>query len=257
MDSGKISGNYPTTEEIAIQSLRGLIPDIISNNERFNSNFYLLQWLKAQDLNPEKTETMIRNSVQWRQDNQIESGWKDETFLEFSEKYGFVCGVDKDRCPVVFFQLGGKDFRKGISTYGKKGWVLYWAKHYAQVEDLIFTHNKDKNDDTHRINYDSSKEITLIVDSKGFSAFQLTSLDVLRLGVVNATNITHYFPALVSLTIFVNMNTVFKGAFKVLKPILEVPYLTMEFYGSDEVLNRRIFKNLQIVRVTGAAKGDF
>ncbi|CAG7816758.1 unnamed protein product, partial [Allacma fusca] len=81
MDSGKIFGDSPTAEEIAIQSLRGLIPDIISNNERFNSNFYLLQWLKAQKLNPEKTETMIRKSVQWRQDNQIESGWKDETFL--------------------------------------------------------------------------------------------------------------------------------------------------------------------------------
>ncbi|CAG7732874.1 unnamed protein product [Allacma fusca] len=195
MDSRKLFGDFPTTEEIAIQSLRGLIPDIISSNERFNSNFYLLQWLKAQKLNPEKTETMIRKSVQWRQDNQIESGWTDETFLDFLEKFGFVFGTDKDQCPVVCFPLGGKDYRKGISTYGKKEWVLYWAKFYAQVEDRIFTHNKQKNDETQRINYDSSTELVFIVDSKGLSAIQMASLDVLRLSIENVTNFVNYFPS--------------------------------------------------------------
>ncbi|CAG7816163.1 unnamed protein product [Allacma fusca] len=100
--------------------------------------------------------------------------------MEFSETYGFVFGTDKDQCPVVCFPMGGKDYRKGISTYGKKGWVLNWAKLYAQVEDLIFTHNKEKNDDTQRINYDSSKELAFIFDSKGLSAFQLASLDELK-----------------------------------------------------------------------------
>ncbi|CAG7816622.1 unnamed protein product [Allacma fusca] len=234
MDSEKIFGDYPTTEEIAIQTLRGLIPDIISSNERFNSNFYLLQWLKAQKLNPEKTEAMIRKSVQWRQDNQIESGCTDVAFLDFSEKFGFAFGTDKDQCPVVCFPLGGKDYRKGISTYGKKEWVLYWARCYAQVEDRIFTYNKQKNYETQRINYDSSKELVFIVDSKGLSAIQMASLDVLRLSMENATNLISYFPALFRVIIFINMNIVFKGAFKLLKPILQVPYLTMEVYGSDE-----------------------
>ncbi|CAG7678347.1 unnamed protein product [Allacma fusca] len=234
MNSDSTAKDCLTVEELAIKSLRELIPDVISANEKFKSNLYLLQWLKVEKLNPEKTEVMIRKSMEWRQENQIMSEWKDEGFLKFKKTFGFSFGVDKHNCPVGYMPASTMDYRKGISFYGKKTWVKYWSHYYMFLEDLIYNFNNEKNVDTNRISYGSSEGLTIFVDVKDFPLYQIASFEAVKLLVENLSNMRNYFPALTELCIYINMNKVFKSVFKVMKPIITLPYLTLEVYGSSE-----------------------
>ncbi|CAG7831630.1 unnamed protein product [Allacma fusca] len=229
-----INGRAPTKEEIAIKEVRAKLTDVILADKTFDDDYYLLQWLKAQNLNPDKAETMIRNSIKWRADEGIHTNIAAEFSNEILEQFPIPFSKTKDGVPIGFVHMGKMNFKKGVTTLGRTGWNKYWAISYAQAEELMIAYNKTYSKDNGEINSNSTRGIVGFVDAKNVSSLQLLNLDVIRRGVDSTRTLMNVFPAMFNFIIFFNMSTSFKVLFNAIKPFLTGPALTVEINGTDE-----------------------
>ncbi|CAG7836965.1 unnamed protein product [Allacma fusca] len=234
----------PTKEEIAVIELRQRISDVILVDEKFDDDFYLLQWLKAQTLNPSKAEDMIRKSTKWRQELNIHSNLAKEFSPEFIKDFVVPFSKTKEGVPVAYFHAGKMDFKAGLITCGKSRWIQYWGMVYTQMEEQMIAFNKAQNtNETGRLTSDSICGIVGLVDAQDFSSMQLLDSDVLSCAVVNIKNLANYFPAIAATFVFYNMNPFFSTLFNAFKPFLTWPNLSLEVYGTDEKIWReRVLK---------------
>ncbi|CAG7836966.1 unnamed protein product [Allacma fusca] len=229
----------PTKEEISVIELRQRISDVILTDEKFDDDFYLLQWLKAQKLNPSKAEDMIRQSTKWRQEQKIHSDLDKEFSPEFLKKFVVPFSKTKEGVPVAYFHAGKLDFKTGITTCGKTRWAQYWGMVYTQMEDQMIAFNKVQNKDkTRTLTSDSVCGIIFLLDAQDFSSMQLLDSDVLSCSVENVKNLANYFPALAATAIIYNMNPFFATVSNAFKPFLTWPNLKLEVYGAEEKIWR-------------------
>ncbi|CAG7731856.1 unnamed protein product [Allacma fusca] len=231
----------PTPEEIALRELRDKLEDVICDDNKFDDDFYLLQWLKAQKMNPGKAETMIRNSIAWRKTNGIiVPECADDYQCEIGESVKFLLNSkDKNGAPVVCIHLGKSDLRKAIEIFGRERVSKYFYTQFARVEAMMIEHNKRNNANTKRITSDCSTGITAILNSSGYSMRQAQSLESLRVYLDIARCGVGYFPAVLSRICFVNINRIFSMILKLIKPLLTIPGLKQEVYGHDEEVWRK------------------
>ncbi|CAG7836964.1 unnamed protein product [Allacma fusca] len=237
-----------TEEDIAIKEVRARITDVIAADAKFNDDLYLLQWLKAQKLNPEMAEGMIRKSIKWRQEQNIHSNLHQVFDEDFLKEYFVPISKTKTGIPVVYVPVGSLNFKKAITKYGKNLWIKYWWMKCAQFEEEMIVFNKSQNrSNLKTLTSNSARGLVGLVNAKNFSSLQLLNLDVLRSSVEIAPAITSEFPAVFENLIFYNMNAVFKTIFVAVKPFLVGPGLTIEVYGSDEKIWRE--RLLQIINL--------
>ncbi|CAG7721200.1 unnamed protein product [Allacma fusca] len=229
----------PTKEEIAIIELRQKISDVILDNGKFDDDLYLLQWLKAQKLNPNKAEDMIRESIKWRKENNIHSDLEKEFSPEFLKDFQVPFSTSKEGIPVAYFHLGKMDMKAGITLCGKTRWYQFTGMLFSKMEDLMVASNKAQNrNKPGRLTSDSISGIIGLGDTEGFSALQIVdpTVTIVMVGVIR--NLSTYFPAIFSNLIYYNMNTFSTTLYNACKPFLNWPNLNLEIYGTDEKIWR-------------------
>ncbi|CAG7831629.1 unnamed protein product [Allacma fusca] len=229
-----INGRAPTKEEVAIKEVREKLADVILVDKNFDDDYYLLQWLKAQKLNPAKTDIMIRKSMKWRMDESIHTNIAAEFSQDTLKEYPIPFSKTKDGVPLGFVHVGNMNFKKAVMTLGKVGWKKYWAMAYAQAEELMIAYNKTNSKDNGEINSNSTRGIVAFVNAENFSSLQLLNLDVIRCAVDSVWTLMNFFPPMFNFIIFYNMSSGFKAIFNAIKPFLTGPSLTVETYGTDE-----------------------
>ncbi|CAG7733281.1 unnamed protein product [Allacma fusca] len=222
-----------TEEEVAINKLREIIPDIISEDRKFDDDCYLFFWLRASQLVPQDAERMIRKSIQWRKEINVES-IDDAVFQEFKQIYAPTWGTLTNGHLVSYNHIGTLDFKKGIVIYGKKMWTQLWSKTFMEMENKVIAHHKLKSISRNRFNRDCVFSYFDVQNVKNFSVSQLMNVDVIRAAHDNVKNLMAYFPAVPEISVMINVNTVFKTIFKVVKPFVDKPHISYEFFGTDE-----------------------
>ncbi|CAG7817394.1 unnamed protein product [Allacma fusca] len=233
-----IIGRAPIKEEVAIKQVREKLADVILVDKTFDDDYYLLQWLKAQKLNPDKTETMIRNSIKWRMDASIHTNFAAEFSQDILKEFPIPFSKTKDGVPIAFVHMGKMDLKKAVTTLGRIGWNKYWAMVFAQAEELMIAYNKTNSIDNGVLTSNSARGIVGFVDAKNFSSLQMLNLDVIRCTVDSGGTLVNFFPALFRSIIVYNMSSAFKALFNIMKPFLTGPSTTLETYGTDETLWR-------------------
>lgn len=116
-DSGVV-GTLTVEQQSALNTFRDKVKDVIrpEHDDRF-----LLKWLKARKFDLNKSEEMLRNSLSWREKNNVDTILEDFESPEVIKKYftGGTSGFDKEGCPIWVDPLGRLDF-KGLMTSVKQ-----------------------------------------------------------------------------------------------------------------------------------------
>ncbi|XP_062571602.1 SEC14-like protein 2 [Saccostrea cucullata] len=131
--SGRV-GDLSKEQEDCLKKFKERVQDVLKPP---HDDHYLLRWLRARNFDLKKSETMLRNHVAWRAQENVEN-IQDWECPEVIQKYftGGLFGKDVDGCPVWIDPFGQIDL-KGMLKSAKKADIIR-----AKVQLLEKLHNK-------------------------------------------------------------------------------------------------------------------
>lgn len=115
--SGRV-GDLTEQQMTALDELRANVDDILRPS---HDDYFLLRWLRARNFNVAQAEAMLRENLQWRKQNNIDTILDDYEPTEVLKKYypGGLVGHDKEGCPLWIIPFGYTDI-KGLFYSVKK-----------------------------------------------------------------------------------------------------------------------------------------
>ncbi|GFR19083.1 SEC14-like protein 2 [Trichonephila clavata] len=86
----------------------------------YDENFLFYRFLKARDFDVDASEKMLRKTLQWRKENNVDRITTDYKFSEVFVPYftNLLLGTDKEGCPVYYIPIGDYDV-KGVHMAAK------------------------------------------------------------------------------------------------------------------------------------------
>lgn len=118
--------NLSDDERFALMKFRRTMSD---GGQRQFDDFYLLRWLKARNFNVEAAEKMLRASLKWREEWEVEK-LKEWEPPEIFQKY-YPCGIpgfDKEGSPVIIVPFAGLDMWGMMHTVTKADFIKMTIK---------------------------------------------------------------------------------------------------------------------------------
>ncbi|XP_049271183.1 SEC14-like protein 3 [Rhipicephalus sanguineus] len=115
--SGRV-GDLTEQQMTALDELRANVDDILRPS---HDDYFLLRWLRARNFNVSQAEAMLRENLQWRKQNNVDTILEDYEPTEVLKKYypGGLVGHDKEGCPLWIIPFGYTDI-KGLFYSVKK-----------------------------------------------------------------------------------------------------------------------------------------
>ncbi|XP_057372019.1 SEC14-like protein 2 [Daphnia carinata] len=182
-----------------------------------SDDVYLLRWLVAREFDLAKSEKMLRNSMEWRQKNRVDTITEDWKAPEVLTKYCAVghVGADKNKSYVVVCRHGAMDWKGLLLSAKKKDLITYMVK---IVEQSIL--DARKNPARFIPSPTTISQATIILDMDGFSMRHIThkpALDtVLQLLQMNEAN----YPEFLRRIFVINAPKVFSIMYSLAKPFM-------------------------------------
>ncbi|XP_068239493.1 SEC14-like protein 2 [Palaemon carinicauda] len=221
-DDDDIMNLSPEQQQILAQfrdRVKGLLP------QDKQEDHDLLKWLVARSYNIDKAESMIRKSMEWRKE------WDVETVLEWDvpevlQRYYPVgmAGHDRGGLPVWIIPYGGCDMRGLLSSVRKRDYIRYTVR-------VLEASLQDMKKQTKDLGYPVTQQCC-IFDLEDFSLRHVTwkpAMDViLELVQLYEAN----YPELLKCAYVINAPKVFTLAYAIIKPFLhEVTLKKIRIYG--------------------------
>ncbi|CAG7818280.1 unnamed protein product, partial [Allacma fusca] len=170
-------------------------------------------------MNAEKTETLIRRAIKWRRETYAYTLLGQELPEDYAWNYPFYSdGVDKQGIPVYSLPAGSWDLRHIVESGEKDKFVRYITQMYLKIEQHMISLNRERH--ANRENEENASEqgtpnkqqstgVIIIVDLKGYSRSQLTSLRTVEAALEIATNYGNYFPQMAEKVYLINGNNIY------------------------------------------------
>jgi len=198
----------PTSEElVAIEAFKGKVGDIL-RKEQLEDDEFLIRWLRARDMNLEKAEAMLRNSMKWRADNQIDTTLDKPVDPYFSSTYPFsLTGKDKDGRPLIVLPIGRWDARKAVEE-GKTEQLLGYINFFFESVMKVLRESENH------------KQFTAIVDWDGYSFSQFTNIKAAQTVLKMSAIYEAHYPEILWHCVFINTTAVFKLLWALMRKIL-------------------------------------
>ncbi|CAG7786223.1 unnamed protein product [Allacma fusca] len=222
--------------ELFKDTLGEYIKDELDSYQRHDAN--LLRWLRARDLNVDKAEKMLKASMIWRKNNDVDKilSWRKPQF--FSNGFNFMApGVDKDGCILCIVPFGKWDLRGAVEA-GHRADVVRFAN---QILEQGFQFMKKESNDKKILN-----QFIIIFDWTGFSLNQIlsretvdTMMECLRLFEAN-------YPETLKEAYVVNAPAIFEIVYNLLKPFVSARTLAkLKVYSTNpEQWRGALLKNI-------------
>ncbi|XP_066245334.1 SEC14-like protein 2 [Euwallacea similis] len=146
-------------QKFALMKFRRSVHDVLQPH---HNDAFLLRWLRARSWNPEAAEKMLRQSMRWRLQWEVDTALKNWTCPEVIKLYypHGICGVDKAGGPIVVIAFSGLD--------------LIGLLHSVSRQDLIRTTIQILENLLQIAAANGSSAITVLCDMEGFSLRQYT-----------------------------------------------------------------------------------
>ncbi|CAL8125563.1 unnamed protein product [Orchesella dallaii] len=230
----------PTSEEItAIQKFREQVSDLLDNEEK-RDNSYLIRWLRARDLNFHKAEELLRHSLNWRAENDIDNVLE-RKFDEFHfNNFPYTAdGYDKTGRPVatISYANGKWDFRKVDEPDRAEGFKAYTAYIFEDIVNKIRMQNSKRKMTGEPL----VRQYILLVDYTGFTYSQLINFAAVSKLLSFATTYEAHYPELLYKCIFINCPVFIGTLMSLIKPLLaSKTFQKIEYYG----YNREEWENV-------------
>ncbi|OXA42566.1 SEC14-like protein 2 [Folsomia candida] len=209
--------SLPTPEEkIAIQKFRGRVEDVLTP-ELQKDDWFLLRWLRARELNLDKAEAMLRNSMKWRAENKVDLTLSRPVDSYFSSNYPFdISGRDKEGRVLMVLPLGKWDARMAVDDGKVELLVGYINFFFESIAKGI----KESSVSAGRPASHPHTQFTCLVDWDGYSFKQFTNIKaaqtVIKMGAVYEA----HYPEILAQCIFINTTSVFQLLWALMRKVL-------------------------------------
>ncbi|XP_021946698.1 SEC14-like protein 2 isoform X2 [Folsomia candida] len=188
------------------------------DEERLSSDMYLLRWLRAREMNPQKAALMLRTSMKWRQENKVDQVLHEIIDQDISDLIGgFFQAFDKFGRPVVALPGGEWDVRKPLDD-GRKPELIRFLIMSLEIfeETLKMIYKYGYPNQTPMI----ITKFTVIFDLKHFTYAKFAHkrsvealLDLVKIYEAN-------YPETLGRCLIINSPRIFSMLFAIVKPFL-------------------------------------
>ena len=205
---------YTPNEIEKIQQLRSLVSAELTTKFQ-NEDAFLITWLKARNMDVARAEEMLRKSLKWRKDNQVDGILLRESIPSKYNNF-FPCaylGMDPvTGCPVFLFLIGRIDLRKIIEDDGIEMAVRYNILYMEAVQKILKECSK-------KFGRPVTSYIEL-VDLEGYTLRQIKTKQS-RNGTTQVQQMfDDNYPEVIKSVVVINAPKVFSFLFKLIKPMV-------------------------------------
>ncbi|CAG7730679.1 unnamed protein product [Allacma fusca] len=191
----------PTQEELKLLKLFKKKVDDLELTSGQSTNHDLLRWIRARNNNLEKAEEMLRKSIAWRRENDIDNilTWTAPADIT-SRCHVKMEGSDEDNSPILTSFLGRVDMKR-IYQLGLRGEYLKFS---SQLFERILEKCRNRTTrDGHPVT-----QFILIVDMEGFSSSTLMSKGAINMSLDYLKIFEANYPETLKKFVLVNANNV-------------------------------------------------
>ncbi|CAG7731708.1 unnamed protein product [Allacma fusca] len=206
--------NIISKEEKAIlKQFRAQISDLISTlGPKETHDFNLLRWLRARDLNVENAEKMLRKSISWRQENNVDELskdliWDEKLLTSLPLRLGLR---DKDGTLVAIIPFGRWDLKAMIKD-GYEDKMLQYILKYLEIFSKHMQSLEKDNIQT---------QATIVFDLEQFSLKQVMSQQAVRFIVEFLKLFDANYPERMKAAFIVSVPKIFEIFWPMVYPIL-------------------------------------
>jgi len=185
-------------------------------HEEHRQDPFLLRWLRARDHDLDKSEKMLRASLEWRRSMDVDKilskpfdPWVSETFpywIDSTSKYGH---------PVLELPLGAWDVRKAVD----KGLENEFQQHVCRFFEDVLQKIREGNKGKKKGEWPNTQWLC-VVDWKGYSYAQLAHWKGLQNTLKMAATYEAHYPEVLYKAVFINCPAVFPLFMRLLKRII-------------------------------------
>lgn len=132
------SDDYSDVEKQKLAEFRKKVDYILETEDQKDDSF-LIRWLRARNLDVTKAEEMLRFSMKWRKENDVDTILERHEMPEDLRSMAPIayCGVSKEGYAVFVVPFGRHDARYGIEKYGMEAMERYQTMNMEAVTKLL------------------------------------------------------------------------------------------------------------------------
>jgi hypothetical protein len=205
---------YTGFELEKIDELRARVEKELTNKSQHDDSF-LISWLRARNMNVDRAEEMLRNSLNWRKEHNVDGILSRESIPDkFKGKLPLAyLGMEKETgCPVFLFLMGRFDFRKNIEEDGFE----VSRRHNIVVMEMLQAIMKDCSKKVGR----PVTSFIELVDLEGYSLRQVATKECRDAGAYMQQMFDANYPEIVKHVLLINAPKVFSFVFNFFKPFI-------------------------------------
>lgn len=211
-------------QRFALMKFRRSVQDILQPH---HDDYFLLRWLRARKWDPAAAEKMLRDSLEWRKQYEVEklADWDPPQILYDHLPHG-LCGFDKDGAPVIVVYFDALDLYGILHVVSRRDMIRITIKHleeYLQIcREQMQKHGPEAG------------QVVVIFDMQGFNLRQYLWRPA---GEVVITLIQMYeanYPEILKTCYIINAPKVFAFAFSIAKKFMnEYTLSKIQIYKAD------------------------
>ncbi|CAG7734304.1 unnamed protein product [Allacma fusca] len=213
------AGVFTGAEQTALVKFRANISDLIERlGDKESHDANLIRWLRARDLNLEKAEEMLRTSLQWRLENNIDDLAKDILFDEYLLKNMPLKpgSRDKQGTIVLVCPFGRWDIKEMINDGYKEKMHYYVFKFLELFSTQLQSLNKEN----------IQTQVVIIFDYDQFMMKQAFSQQVIKWVMEFFRLFDAHYPERMKAAYVVNVPKIFEIFWPVINPVLSARTLS-------------------------------
>ncbi|CAG7728832.1 unnamed protein product [Allacma fusca] len=200
-----MEGRERTVAEKAIAELRTKVLDLQLEDGSNMDDLYLLRWLKARGMDPDKAERMLRRSLKWREEENVNALREIKVNPDLVETFSLLKRSTRTG-ETVYFVNPRINLRKVLDKHGMEDTYVRIMQTVLDAEEANIKCNKEvfKRQGTDVITEETIRGNTLVLDFKYVSPRQVASIKCFKLVQQLVVDCMKYFPSLGAALILVN-----------------------------------------------------
>ncbi|XP_060529229.1 SEC14-like protein 4 [Cylas formicarius] len=192
-------------QKFALMKFRRSVHDVLQSH---HDDYFLLRWLRARSWDTTAAEKMLRQSLRWRQQWEVDTALKDWVLPDVIRLYypSGISGLDKQGAPVIVVPFAGLD--------------VVGLLHSATRQDLIRTTIQILESTLKTATETGANQLVVIFDMEGFNLRQYAWRPAAEMVISLIQMYEANYPEILKACYIINAPSVFAIAFNVVKKFL-------------------------------------
>ncbi|OXA40429.1 SEC14-like protein 4 [Folsomia candida] len=220
---------FTDAELAALEQFRPRVVDVLPD-EYARKDENLIRWLRARDLDLDKAEDLVKKSMQWRQDNKIDTIIESGIDSEMQKLFPFyIDAIDREGRVALTCPIGEWDVRESVEKDGPEKFIRYSRQLLETVSRRVRAVHEESGS-----NLPKGIRYTMICDYEGFGLRQLANMKSVNTILQIVGSYEAHYPETLNTALIINAPAVFSVLFNLMKPLMTARTINkIQIYSSD------------------------